>query len=143
MAAKNVVDPFDSERLVAITNWGFRQFLTRNVAASGDVIAQAPVWMGAERAVNLVADQDITLLVPAIDEDSLTAEVVYSGPIEAPIAAGQQVAELVVNAQDMPERRVPLVAGTDIPLGGVVPRLRTSASVLFDKAVKQVQTLME
>ena len=128
---------------VAITNWGFRQFLPRDVASAGDVILEAPVWMGDAQSVNLVAADDIRLLVPAIDEDSLTTEVVYSSPLEAPIAAGQTVGELVVNAKDMPERRIPLVAETEIARGGFVPRLRSSATVLFDKAMMQVQTLME
>ena len=127
----------------AMINWGFRQFLERDVAKSGDTIAEAPVWMGSHQRINLVAGDDITLLVPAIGQDAVDMRVEYRTPIEAPIAAGQPVAELVVTAPDMPEKRVPLVSDRDVEYGGFLPRLRASASVLFDKSVSQVQTLME
>lgn len=131
------------EEAVAIANWGFRQFLTRDVASRGEIIADAPVWMGSAQRVNLVAPDDITLLVPALDEDSVTAEVVYEGPLEAPIEAGQPVAHLVVKAKDMPERRIDLVADNAIERGGFLPRVRSAAKVLFGKALDQAQGYLE
>ena len=49
----------------------------------------------------------------------------------------------MVTAADMPEKRIPLVADRDVIRGGFLPRVRASAYVLFDKAMGQVQTLME
>ena len=43
----------------------------------------------------------------------------------------------------MPEKRINLVSDRDVAYGGFVPRIRASAYVLFDKAMGQVQTLME
>ena len=59
------------------------------------------------------------------------------------MTAGDRVAELVITASDMPEKRIPLVADRDVTRGGFLPRIRASAYVLFDKAMGQVQTLME
>ena len=127
----------------AMINWGFRQFLERDVAKAGETLAEAPVWLGSHQRVNLVAKDDITLLVPAIGQDAVDMRVEYRSPIEAPISAGQAVAELVVTAPDMPEKRVPLVSDRDVEYGGFLPRLRASATVLFDMGLSQVQTLME
>ncbi len=124
-------------------NWGFRQFLPRDVAKKGDTIAQAPVWMGSQQQINLITDADIRLLVPAIAQDSLQTRVEYATPLEAPITAGAKVGELVITAADMPEKRIDLVSDRDVAYGGFLPRIRASAYVLFDKAMGQVQTLME
>jgi D-alanyl-D-alanine carboxypeptidase (penicillin-binding protein 5/6) len=130
----------ESESMI---NWGFRQFLSKNVAAAGDVMTEIPVWLGDHQQINAVASSDIELLVPAIAQDSLATRVEFRSPIEAPITAGQPVADLVVNARDMPEKRIALVSDRDVIRGGFLPRIRASAYVLFDKAMGQVQTLME
>ena len=124
-------------------NWGFRQFLSKDVAKKGETILQAPVWMGDQQQINLVTESDVRLLVPAIGQDSVETRVEYATPLEAPIAAGTKVGELVVTARDMPEKRIDLVSDRDVAYGGFVPRIRASAYVLFDKAMGQVQTLME
>ena len=124
-------------------NWGFRQFLSRNVAKKGDTITQAPVWLGSQQQINLITDSDIRLLVPAIGQDSLETRVEYKTPLEAPITAGSQVGELVITARDMPEKRLPLVADRDVEYGGFVPRIRASSTKLFDLGMRQVQSLLE
>ena len=127
----------------AMINWGFRQFNKRDVAEAGDVIATAPVWMGAADQVNLVAAEDITLLVPAIGGDALKTRLVYSSPLQAPIAQGQEVAEIIVSVPDMPDRRIALVAEAEVERGGFVPRMRASGQVLLGKAMAQVQGYLE
>lgn len=127
----------------AMINWGFRQFLSKKIARAGDVLTEVPVWLGDHQQLNAIAASDIDLLVPAIGQDSLDTRVEYRSPIEAPVTQGQTIAELVVNARDMPEKRIALVADRDVVRGGFLPRVRASAYVLFDKAMGQVQTLME
>lgn len=127
----------------SMINWGFRQFLRKNVARSGEIIAEIPVWMGDHQQLNAVAKDDIQLLVPAIGQESLETRIEYRKPLEAPVTIGDPVAELVVFAKDMPEKRIPLVADRDVTRGGFLPRIRSAAYVLFDKAMGQVQTLME
>ena len=127
----------------SMVNWGFRQFSERDIASAGDLIATAPVWMGAAEEVNLVAANDITLLVPAIGGEDLQTRLVYNAPIEAPIEQGQEIGELVVTAPDMPERRIALVADAEVARGGVMPRMKSSAKVLFDKAMVQITSYLE
>jgi len=127
----------------AMVNWGFRQFIEKKAAKEGDTLGQAPVWMGNHQSLKIVAPRDISLLVPATAKDSLETRIEYNSPIEAPVAKGDPVAELVINARDMPERRVPLVSDRDVTRGGFLPRLRASVTVLFDKAMSEVQSLME
>ncbi len=121
------------EESIKIINWAFRQFAQTNVAEAGTRIASADVWMGAMPTVGLTVAEDLSLLVPVLSAGDIDAEVVYSGPIEAPITAGQQLGELVVNLGELPEKRIPLVAETDVARGGFGTRLRTAALVLWQK----------
>lgn len=114
----------------AIANWAFRQFAQKTVAKAGNRVAAADVWLGAANSVGLVPAQDVTLLVPASVQESITAEVVYTGPVQAPIVKGAQLAELVVHVPDLPDARIPLVAETDVARGGFFKRLSTAVQRL-------------
>ena len=127
----------------AMINWGFRQFIKKKMAGAGDVVAEIPVWMGDHQLLNATVAEDLELLVPAIGQDSVQTTISYQSPLEAPIMQGDPVAELVVTAPDMPDKRIPLVADRDVVRGGFLPRVRASAFVLFDKAMGQVQSLLE
>ena len=129
-----------SQESSQIVNWGFRQFVESKVATEGDVIAEAGVWMGDVQSINLVAPQDITLLVPAANRDAMTARVEYRGPLEAPITAGQTVAELVISVEDLPEKRLPLVADRDVTRGGFLPRLRSAVTILVRMGFEQASS---
>lgn len=118
----------ESERIV---NWAFRQFVQKTLVEEGTRLAEAPVWMGSEMRVGLVAGEDINLLVPALVQDRIEAEVSYESPLRAPIEAGQQIGTLSVSMPDMETRDVPLVAEFEVARGGFLPRLRTAATVLF------------
>ncbi|WP_300062548.1 D-alanyl-D-alanine carboxypeptidase family protein [uncultured Roseobacter sp.] len=120
----------------AIVNWAFRQFAMRPLATEGEQFAQANVWMGSEPTVGLVAAEDVSILMPALAPNEIEGEVVYTGPLSAPIAAGDQLAELVFTLEGLPETRVPLVADRDIAPGGFVSRVSTAALVLFKKLMQ-------
>ncbi|SDE47436.1 D-alanyl-D-alanine carboxypeptidase family protein [Limimaricola pyoseonensis] len=120
----------ESERIV---NWAFRQFAQRDIGEEGTRISEAEVWMGERNRVGLVLGADLSLLMPAMGSEDLAAEVVYEGPIEAPIEAGQELAELVISREGLPETRVPLVAEAAVARGGFLPRVKVAASVLFDR----------
>ena len=114
----------------SIVNWAFRQFVRKTVARAGAEIVQAPVYLGAADSVPLTLAEDLTLLIPALEQDGLTAEAVFNGPLEAPVAAGQAVGELVVAVPDLGERRLPLVTASGVAKGGFLVRLEAAAQAV-------------
>ncbi|SHH81155.1 D-alanyl-D-alanine carboxypeptidase family protein [Marivita hallyeonensis] len=126
----------------AIVNWSFRQFAEKTVTKAGAVIAQADVWMGASDTVGLVANEDVTLLLPNTPGTGISAEVVYTGPIEAPIAAGRQLAELIISPEGLPEHRIPLFAATEVPASGFVDRILNVSQVLLGRMQTQAGDTM-
>ena len=122
-----------SEEAESLVNWAFRQFAQKTVAKAGSRVAEADVWMGSAATVGLVPAKDVRILVPALVQDTITAEVVYSGPLTAPLVAGQEVAKLVVHVPDLPDVIVPLVAETDIGKGGFFKRITSAAQSLINQ----------
>ena len=132
------ISGLDSERARAeeaesIVNWAFRQFAERTLVEQGTAVAQAEVWLGAEDSVGLVAEEDVTLLVPVTPGTMLEAEVVYTGPLKAPISAGQQLAELIIRPEGLPEHRVPLFAETAVAGGGFGKRMMVVSQALLTR----------
>ena len=119
-----------AEEAERIASWAMRQFAMKTVAKAGQRVAEAAVHLGDADVVGLVPAQDLTLLIPALSHDGLTAEVVYTGPLSAPIAKGQEVATLVIQRPDMEVVEIPLVAEADVAKAGFMKRLAVAANDL-------------
>jgi D-alanyl-D-alanine carboxypeptidase (penicillin-binding protein 5/6) len=122
----------ESERIVS---WAFRQFSEKTVARAGVRLAEAEVHLGDADTVGLVPAEDVSLLVPALVQDSMTAEVVYNGPLTAPITKGTAVAELIVHVPDLPDRRISLVTEADVGTAGFGKRLTVAARALYARYI--------
>jgi serine-type D-Ala-D-Ala carboxypeptidase (penicillin-binding protein 5/6) len=122
-----------AEESAAITNWAFRQFAERDVVKSGTRLAEAPVWMGDAPKIGLVPEHDVKALFPVLVSMGVEAEVVFNGPIAAPVQKGQQLGELVIPRGDLDPLRVPLVAEGDVLRGGFVNRIKTVSTLLMGR----------
>ena len=116
----------------AVVNWAFRQFAQRMLAKKGTRLAEADVWMGAQPKVGLVPAEDISALMPVLQTEGSSAEVVYTGPVQAPVAKGTELAQLLVTSPELGTQSFPLVAETDVPHGGFMARISTAAKALID-----------
>ena len=124
-----------AEEAERIVNWAFRQFSMKTIVKGGTQIATADVWLGEAATVGLIAAKDVEKLVPASAQETMSAEVVYSGPLTAPIEQGAQVAELVVHIDGLPDARIPLLAQTTVEKGGFLQHIGTAAKVLYARFV--------
>ncbi len=131
-----------AEEAEAVVNWSFRNFIERTVATADTPIAEAQIWMGDDKTVGLVPEQDLNLLFPVLGEDNIKAEVVYQGPVDAPVVKGQQLAELVIKPEGLPEIRRPLVAAETVTEGGFFVRMMTVGSILTKDIINRPQGAM-
>ncbi|MDO5757470.1 MAG: D-alanyl-D-alanine carboxypeptidase family protein [Rhodobacterales bacterium] len=122
-----------AEEAESIVNWAFRQFAENTLIKAGSDVAQAGVWMGDSSRVGLVTSDDVNMLLPVLGGDQVAAEVIYKGPLQAPIAKGDRLAELVITPEGMPETRVPLLAAKDVARGGFGVRLKTVSGILIKR----------
>lgn len=119
-----------AEEAERIASWAMRQFAMKTVAKAGQRIAEAPVYMGDAPTVGLVPAADVRLLVSALAQDGLPGEVVWQGPVAAPVTKGQELARLIVSRPGMDPVEVPLVAEADVAKGGFLMRLTRAAAQL-------------
>ena len=119
------------EESVRFIEWGFRAWQAKPVVAAGKRVETAEVQLGSTGTVGLVAGKQLTVTLPAGAVPVMHAKVVYDGPLSAPIAKGQHVADLVITSPDMPEQRLPLVADADVAKAGFFGRAWAGLTGLF------------
>ena len=116
---------------VKFMNWGFGAWRARPIVAAGKKVESAEVQLGDSSTVGLVAPRALSVTMPAGTNSPITAKVVYTGPIKAPIAKGQHIADLVISSPDTGEQRMPLVAEKDVAEAGFFGRIWASLTSLF------------
>jgi D-alanyl-D-alanine carboxypeptidase (penicillin-binding protein 5/6) len=85
-------DPDDrASEAKKLLEWGFRNFEVRTLFAAEQMIGYAKVFGGASRSVKLASHEPVKVMVQKNGSDKLIARLVYSGPVRAPVEAGQQV----------------------------------------------------
>lgn len=94
--------------------WGFRAFESRPLFAQGETVGEAKVFGGAKSRVPLVSNTPISLLVQRASDQKLSAKVIYSGPVLAPVEKGQVIGTLKVSRGDNVVLEVPLQAGESV-----------------------------
>lgn len=106
-----------AEEARKLLQWGFRSFESRKLYAAGDTVGAAQVFGGDSREVPLVAPKEIRVLMPREGSERLTARVVYTGPLAAPLESGQLVANLKLLRGTAEVLTVPLRTGRAVPVG--------------------------
>ncbi|TYB89283.1 D-alanyl-D-alanine carboxypeptidase family protein [Oceaniovalibus sp. ACAM 378] len=134
-------DTARAEEAERIVNWAFRQFVQKTVVTKGQEITRADVWLGLDDKIGLVAAKDIDVLIPALQQEKLTGNAIYTGPFEAPIVAGQRLGELVIALDGLPDARVDLLADRNVGVSGFLPRLKLAAQRLFSDFMSEAAEL--
>lgn len=110
----------EGERLLS---WGFREYASYKLFSAGEVLDQAPVFMGAAESVPLVVPRDLELQMLRSSRAEMTVTLRYQSPLVAPIAQGQEVAVLTIEAPGLKPMDFPVVAGQSVGEMGVFGRM--------------------
>ena len=105
-----------------LLDWGFRAFESQQLFAPGQVVGEAQVFGGSMRALPLVAMKPVRVLVPRGESERVSARIIYTGPLKAPVRKGAEVARLQVNRGDMQALEMPLYANEDVQEGTLSQR---------------------
>ena len=119
------------EESVKFIEWGFRAWSTQPLLNKGQKIETAEVQLGDVSSVGLVAPRNLAVTMPSGAMTGIKVKVVYDGPIKAPIAAGQHIADLVVETPSTPPQVMPLVAENAVGKAGVFRRAWASFLSFF------------
>jgi len=105
-----------------LLEWGFRNFEQRTLFAQGQTIGAAKVYGGANGRVSLVAGGEVRVMLPKTGADKLIARIIYTGPVPAPIAAGQPIGTLKVWRSTNVILEMPLKAAENVGKGNLGQR---------------------
>ncbi|TPK88668.1 D-alanyl-D-alanine carboxypeptidase [Mesorhizobium sp. B2-3-3] len=111
-----------AEEARKLLDWGARSFEKTEIFARDEVIGEAQVFGGAKSGVTLKAKGPIDIFLPITNRDKLTARIVYTGPVAAPVEAGQPVGALRVWIGDTLSQETPLFAAESISVGTLPQR---------------------
>jgi serine-type D-Ala-D-Ala carboxypeptidase (penicillin-binding protein 5/6) len=124
-------DPDDrASEAKKMLEWGFRNFEARTLFAAQQPVGYAKVFGGESRSVKLASPQPIKVMVQKNGADKLIARVIYSGPVRAPIEAGQPVGVVRVWRGTNVAMEAPVFAAEPVGKGSTMRRAIDGASEL-------------
>ena len=131
VAINGLEDPEDrATEAKKMLEWGYRNFETRTLFAADQPLGYARVFGGESRSVKLSSPEPIKVMVSKQGNDKLIARLVYSGPVWAPIKAGQQIGVVRVWRGGNVAMEAPVYAAEAIGTGSTVRRAIDGASEL-------------
>lgn len=97
-----------------ILDWGFKQFRPIEVYNANDRVARARVWGGETRWVDLVTPRDIRLMLSPAEQQKVTVDLRYSGPLLAPVKPGTKAGSIEFNLDGRTLAEFPIETSTEI-----------------------------
>jgi D-alanyl-D-alanine carboxypeptidase (penicillin-binding protein 5/6) len=116
----------------ALLNYGYRFYETRLLFKAGEEVTTARVWKSAAESSRLGVLEDLYITVRRGTYDQLESKLEIPAIVEAPVAAGQPLAQLRISLGGTEVLKTALSALEDNPLGSIWQRARDSVSLWFE-----------
>lgn len=110
----------ETEKLLA---YGFRYFETDPIYNAGAEVARSRIWSGDKPEVRLGVDRNVVLTLPRGKRDAVEAVMNVDKYLQAPVAAGQQIGEMVISLDGQVVVKAPLVALEAVDKGNIFGRI--------------------
>lgn len=108
---------------VRIMRASFREFEVKKLFEGDRSVGSVKVALGTKKTVRVEVASSVSLGLFKPDARKVRAEIVYNGPILAPIAEGQKVGILRIYAVGQPVIEVELLASDDVAKKGYFSRV--------------------
>ena len=124
------------EESVRFMDWGFRAWQSQPLLTPGPADRRGAGPAAATRSASAWSRRAASPspIRPGSGQN-IRARIVYQGPVRAPIAQGQHIADLVVKTGDMPPQVMPLVAESAVGEAGFFGRIWLGLKCLFGLGV--------
>ncbi|MBM3644984.1 MAG: D-alanyl-D-alanine carboxypeptidase [Alphaproteobacteria bacterium] len=110
----------ESHRLI---EWAFREFTNTVLFKAGDVVTEAPVWLGRSDKVPLRITRSAIVTSPVGQAAQPRVVARFEGPLAAPVAKGTRVGTVAITLADGRVFEHPLEVGEDVPRLGTFGRI--------------------
>ena len=116
---------------IKLMRWGRRAFRLVDVLPAGEPVGEATVFGGEKAGVKVAAEGPLKLYLPIGRTDRMQADIVFVGPIQAPVSKGDPVGKLQVRIGGKVSQETPLFAVEDVRVGTVSQRAWSAAQELL------------
>lgn len=116
----------------ALLNYGFRFFETRLLYRAGEQVARAKIWKAEKEFTPLGLPDDLYVTIPRGSFDDVESVLDMPATLQAPVAAGQPLAELRVSLNGSELLNLPLRALEDNPDGSFWQRTRDGVKLWLE-----------
>lgn len=106
----------ESEAL-KLLNFGFRNFIVKEVLKKGDIRKSVPVKGGKFDSVELVVEDGVVVSILRNESDRLGIEESVSSEVVAPVKKGEVLGKILVTMGDKTLQQVNLLAKQEVPKG--------------------------
>lgn len=114
-----------------LMEFGFREFENYKPFRAGETVAEADVWLGSQKTVPLIVDQDVIATLPRRVRDNAKITLKYNGPLAAPIKRGDTVGNITIESPDAETITVPVKAAASVDRLGFAGRMSAALSYLL------------
>ncbi|HOB14350.1 MAG TPA: D-alanyl-D-alanine carboxypeptidase family protein [Novosphingobium sp.] len=115
-----------------MAEWGYAEWTAQPFLTPQSVVGAARVQGGAAREVRLAPPRAFPLALPKDYHGKVSGRILYQGPLNAPLAKGQQVAVLRIETPGLPSYDLPLVTTSAVAAAGPIDRLVNGLLGLFE-----------
>ncbi|MEG6585659.1 D-alanyl-D-alanine carboxypeptidase family protein [Dendrosporobacter sp. 1207_IL3150] len=115
-----------------LLDWGFANFSAIPIVEAGAVVERLKVNKGTEKEVQLVASEDLNLLIAKGQGKNLQKKIVAEPTVSAPIQQGQKYGELIVLKDGKELGKVDLIAEKTVEKAGFFKIFQDMIANLFN-----------
>ena len=106
-----------------LLNYGYRNFVTREIYPENKVIQNVDVYKAASNQVAVESADRISLTVSRRGDAEITQTVTIPDYVIAPVTRGQQFGDIKFSVQGTSLGKYPLTAAQSVPEGGIIDQL--------------------
>ena len=118
----------ESQKLLT---WGLTNFDTIEIAKKDSKFLELDVWLGKKGKVGVYSNTDIYKTIKKARLKKLKTQIIYDGPIEAPIKKGDKIAKLVIKYDDNFVSEHDLLALEEVKRMNILSRILKSINYLI------------
>jgi len=123
----------ESQKLLS---YGFRYFETQSLYEANVTLKEQPIYYAEADSVSLGVTEDVTLTFPRGFYKDIKAELVVPKLLEAPLAQGESVGEIILRLNDEIIYQAPLVSLESVTEAGILSRTWDFITLFFSQSVE-------
>ncbi len=114
-----------------LLDYGFANYNSIPICKEGNIIKKTDISKGKEEFINIVAKNNLSLLIKKGTTPKINKEYLMPECIESPIKKGQKIGEMIIKIEDKEHGRVDLISDRDVNRANVLDMFKKIFSDLL------------